>query len=180
MRKLTLIVALFLLMAISLSGTVYTTTITAVTSKTLNKFGVLSSKTTYTSSGVADSSATENMPMYSNTFTQGDLISGNEIMITGVINTALTEIQTGAAAIPKIVPILEISANGTNWVTYRTYDIYAGTSTVGTVITFPVSLSGVYAPYYRVRWQGYNTAVTLVWNPGVKGAVTTYITVPPK
>lgn len=179
MRKSILILSLFLIMAISLSGTVYTTTITDVTSKTLNKFGVLSSKTTYTSTGTADSSATANMPMYSNTFTQGDLISGNEIMITGVVNTALLTIVDGAA-VPKVVPILEISANGTNWVTYRTYDIYAGVPTIGAVVTFPVSLSGVYAPYYRVRWQGYNTGLTLVWKPGVKGAVTTYITVPPK
>ena len=178
MKKILILIVSMMLLVFGLTAA-YTETLTTVASKTVNGFAVYSSTTTYASGAVSDSSATAGRDLYSKTFSIGTLMSGKEIMITGVVNTSITEIATGAAAVPKLVAVLEISADNSNWFSYRVYDIYAGASTAGTVITFPVSLVGIYAPYYRIRWQGYNTPVTQAMGAGVKGAITTYITVPP-
>lgn len=166
MRKLIFILAMVLLVAMLPATITYST----VTSKTLNTFGAYSGNTTV---AVAD---TANPYILSPTFTIGDKISNRGIMITGVVNTSCQ--HTVNTAVGKLKAVLQVSADGTNFADFASYDAYmSSAATAGTILVIPISLSGVHAPYYRVKWVGYSAAgVALVAD--IFGKITTTITVP--
>ena len=166
MRKLIFILAMVLLVAMLPATITYST----VTSKTLNTFGVYSGSTTVVKE---DTTAAY---ILSPTFSIGDKMSNRGIMITGVVNTAFQ--HTVDKAVGMLKGVLQVSSNGTNFADFASYDAYmSSAATAGTVLMIPASLTGVHAPYYRVKWVGYSAAgVALVAD--IFGKITTSITVP--
>lgn len=168
MRKLTFIVALFLFMAISLSGTI---TYSAITKTTVNKFEAQTGTTTV---AVAD---TANNYIVSPTFTDGYRISNRSIMIVGTVVAAIQ--HTVNTAQPKLKATLQLSADNSSWSDWATFDAYAtSTNVAGTVIMIPVSMNGVWAPYLRVKYTGYSsTGVINVAD--IFGTISTRLIIPP-
>ena len=168
MRKLIFILAMALLVAILPATITYST----VTSKTLNTFGVYSGSTTV---AVGDTVAGSVPYILSPTFTIGDKMSNRGIMISGVVNTA---ILYSATPVSFLKCVLQVSANGSTFADFASYDAYMCTgATAGVVAMIPASLSGVHSPYYRVKWVGYSAAGTALV-ADIYGKITTSITVP--
>ena len=168
MRKITLFMTLFLLLAISLSGTI---TYSAITKTTVNKFEAQTGTTTV---AVAD---TANIYIVSPTFTEGYRISNRSIMIVGTVVAAIQ--HTVNTAQSKIKATLQVSADNSNWSDWATFDAYAtSANTAGTVIMIPVSLAGVWAPYIRVKYTGYS-ATGVINTADIFGTISTRLIIPP-
>jgi len=152
MRK-TLILLMVMCMAVFALNAVIT--YSSVTSRTVDKFASYMGTTTI---AVAD---TANPYILSPIFTSGYNISNRSIMLTGTVTTAV--LHTINVTTARLVPVLQVSADGVNFADFASYPAYTGLATVGTVITVPISLVSVYAPYYRIKWRGYDaTGVALV------------------
>lgn len=166
MRKIIFAILMVMLVAMLPAAITYST----VTSKTLNNFASYTANTTVV---VADTTAPY---ILSSTFTYGDKMSNRGMLIQGVVNTSLQ--HTVNTAVGKLKAVLQVSADGTNFADFASYDAYmSSAATAGTILVIPLSLSGVYAPYYRVKWVGYSAAgVALVAD--IFGKITTTITVP--
>jgi len=164
-----ILIGLIILMAISLSFAA--NTITAVTQSTVNTdFTLMKSTTT-----VADST----LLIYSNTFS-GRITSGKVFVVTATVGTSFT--ATTGWAPTGIIPTVQISADGTNWVNYASYTVYqSSTKTAGTAITFPVSFNNVNVPYFRIRYTYYTGTTEYATADSaprpLAGAITTNITV---
>lgn len=168
MRRIIPLIIVMLILAVGLSATI---TYSTVTTQTVNRFAVMSGTTTV---AVADTAANY---ILSPTFSAGYSISNKGIMINGVITTALK--HTVSTAVGKVLAVLQVSADGTNYVDFASYNAYMSTgATAGTVITVPVSLVGIQAPYYRVKWVGYS-ATGVIYTADIFGAIKTQILVPP-
>lgn len=146
MKKI-LFAMLMLVLAVSAFSTI---TYSTVTSKTTGKIVTYAGLTTV---AVGD---TATPYILSPTFTNGSQMSNKGIMITGVVVTALkhsTNVAQGA-----VMPVLQASYDGTTFADLFTFGQYftAG-GTAGTTYVIPVSLTGYFAPYYRVKWVGYST-----------------------
>lgn len=165
MRKLIFIMALLLIVTL-LPATI---TYSSVTSKTLNTFGIYTASTTVV---VADTASNY---IASPTFVIGDRVSNKGILIQGYVNTALQ--HTVNAAVVKVLPVLQVSADGVNFVDAAIGTAYIITGATATkVMMYPVSLSGIYAPYIRVKWLGWGASEA--YAADIFGKITTTIVVP--
>ncbi|HNX37027.1 MAG TPA: hypothetical protein PL124_02935 [Candidatus Cloacimonadota bacterium] len=168
MRKSILILSLFLIMAISLMGTI---TYSAITKATVNKFEVQIGTTTV---AVGD---TANVYIVSPTFTEGYRISNKSIMVVGTVTAAIQ--HTVNTAQSKLKATLQVSADGSNWADWASFDPYmTSANTAGTVIMIPVSLQGVWAPYMRIKYTGYS-ALGVINVAKIFGTIATRIIIPP-
>ena len=171
MKKLILILVLLTAVMLGLNAApVYGT----VTSKTIGGFAVYSGTTTYATA--ADTTGAS-MPIYSPVFTAGNVISNKSIMVVG---TVTKDIKSAASAVlPRLYACLQVSVDGVNFSTVATYKVYSSSTCVaGTVITVPISLATIAAPYYRISWKGMLSTGTEE-TASLWGGITTSIYVSP-
>jgi len=163
-----LIFALIMVLAVfMLPGTI---TYSTITSQTVNKFAMDYGTTTV---AVADTAANY---IVSPVFTNGNLISNKEIIVTGTVVAAIQ--HTVSTAVQKLYCTLEVSPDGTNFAALATYPLYAtSAATAGTVAVVPISLVSIHAPYYRIKWTGYS-ASGVAYTAKIFGTIRTAITHP--
>ena len=124
-------------------------TYSAVTSKTINSFAVYSGLSTI---AYGDTAVTQTAYIKSPVFSAGNIISHKSIMVVGTI---VVDVKFGSTTVNSVYADLQVSADGTNFSTVSSYKAYASASgAAGTVITAPISLATIAAPYYRVLWRG--------------------------
>lgn len=168
MKKILILIVSMMLLVFGLTATI---TYSSITKIAVNKFEAQYGTTTV---AVADTAANY---ILSPTFTEGYRISNKSIMVVGTVTTSL--LHSAGTAVGKLKCVIQVSSDGTNYVDWASADAYmSSAATAGTVITVPVSLSGVWAPYIRIKWVGYSAAGVL-YTAKIYGVIQTRIILPP-
>lgn len=170
MKKLLISLVLMLAVFASLSAVI---TYGTVTSKTSGKFITYTGLTTVV---VAD---TTNPYILSPVFSAGSVLSNKGIMISGVVVADLKHSTAPITAVALVLPVLQVSYDGTNFVDLLSLGTFIGTGgTAGTAYVVPASLVGYLAPYYRVKWMAYaSTGIAITHD--LYGTIRTLITTIP-
>lgn len=78
-------------------------------------------------------------------------LSNKVVMVQATVTTSIT--NTSGWTTTGLVPTVYLSIDGTNWVQYVKLTAYQSSAKVaGTVITFPLALTGIYVPYIRIGY----------------------------
>jgi len=123
---------------------------------TVNGYTVRTTTTSSTLAGSTDSLVSENIVPSADSFENKKIVMGMDVKV--------------AFADVAAVLTLQVSHNGSDWVDVSTLSSDTTPNVTG-VKTFFVDVSSIYAPYFRLHFNGSSTAVLTTQSVGTSGTM---------
>jgi hypothetical protein len=123
---------------------------------TVNGYTVRTTTTSSTLAGSTDSLVSENIVPSADSFENKKIVMGMDIKVAFADVTAVLTLQ--------------VSHNGSDWVDVSTLSSDTTPNVTG-VKTFFVDVSSIYAPYFRLHFNGSSTTVLTTQSVGTSGTM---------
>ena len=123
---------------------------------TVNGYTVRTTTTSSTLAGSTDSLVSENIVPSTDSFENKKIVMGMDVKVA-------------FADVPAVLT-LQVSHNGSDWVDVSTLSSDTTPNVTG-VKTFFVDVSSIYAPYFRLHFNGSSTTVLTTQSVGTSGTM---------
>tara|TARA_Y100000310_G_scaffold247854_1_gene253602 strand:+ start:510 stop:938 length:429 start_codon:yes stop_codon:yes gene_type:complete len=123
---------------------------------TVNGYTVRTTTTSSTLAGSTDSLVSENIVPSADSFENKKIVMGMDVKVA-------------FADVPAVLT-LQVSHNGSDWVDVSTLSSDTTPNVTG-VKTFFVDVSSIYAPYFRLHFNGSSTTVLTTQSVGTSGTM---------